>query len=598
MSDPETEDVSVEEVPGDGAMVETPDEGGSPTKRRRSPIQQAAQPRSLQEIREIANILYDSGFFSDIRNASQATAKILAGAELGLDPMESMRSVHAFDGKTSLHYSQILSLIRRSEKYDYEILESTEQKASIKFFRHARGEWREEGTQEWTIEDAKQAGLAGKKNWSNYPRAMLLGRAATEGQRKYCPDVGGGPLYVPEELGAEVDEDGRAVAPPKSSGGAVSGRASGTQTSSGGQGADRHLKERELDDSDRWAGISPDGKKRLRKIDMWLLDADVGEELESRIEKVEDSISDPSTTLAGYVRHLVANHQQRGQASGGYPSENQIGLLYGIADEGFDDDSIDRLVKQGWGFDSKADIPSREVFEQVGFQLQDPHYASKYSRDPDTRDMEFEGEEPAAGDGLRQDAEEYEEIDYTQRIEDLDQWLETRPIASDDEDVTVLEEALTHIQEKISGWPKDEKRRARAAVLPHSARYQIQHHGYEALEDLRGWVEEKRGDLPDEAVDEAIGVLETEAEALAPSTGEQAAEAMLSGETALGGDEPDGTPLPDDFPGRDELLEEGLETVEAVRDFDDELETIYGIGKVTASHIRNTLDEIGGNASF
>jgi hypothetical protein len=69
---------------------------------------------------------------------------------------------------------------------------------------------------------------------------------------------------------------------------------------------------------------------------------------------------------------------------------------------------------------------------------------------------------------------------------------------------------------------------------------------------------------------------------------------MKNGETALG--EADGsTPLPDDFPGRDELIEEGLETVEAVRDYDDELEAIHGIGKVTGSHIRNTLDKMNGH---
>jgi hypothetical protein len=40
---------------------------------------------------------------------------------------------------------------------------------------------------------------------------MLFSRALTNGARWYTPDVFGGPVYTPDELGAEVDAEGNAV---------------------------------------------------------------------------------------------------------------------------------------------------------------------------------------------------------------------------------------------------------------------------------------------------------------------------------------------------------------------------------------------------
>lgn len=338
-----------------------------------------------------------------------------------------------------------------------------------------------------------------------------------------------------------------------------------------------HITDRDLDENDRWTGASPDGKKRLRKIDMWLLDADPGEDLDQRIQKVEDSISKPSTTLAGYVRHLIENHRERQNGSGSYPSENQIGLLYGIADENFDDDAIDRLVKQGWGFESKADIPSREVFEHIGFQLQDAHYASKFGRDPDTKDA-FE-EETGADDGMS----------YAEKVDEIGDWLRSEPSEN-------LRAALEQVATKIEDWPDRHKKSARAVALPFAARDRIRELGYEAADSVEQWVRKQGEDLAESDVERAVEALEDEAEALAPSTGEQAAEAMQDGETALEGDEtdqPNGTPLPEDFPGKSKLEASGITTVEAAAEQLGELEKIDGIGKVTASHIRNSIDSNG-----
>ena len=110
-------------------------------------------------------------------------------------------------------------------KYDYRIAKLDSTACTIAFKQRvgvgALGTgWEDLGEFTYGIEDAKRAGLLDKKNkdgspnnWTKYPQNMLFARAISSGTRLYCPDVFNGNLvYVPEELGAQVDEDGEPVA--------------------------------------------------------------------------------------------------------------------------------------------------------------------------------------------------------------------------------------------------------------------------------------------------------------------------------------------------------------------------------------------------
>ena len=58
---------------------------------------------------------------------------------------------------------------------------------------------------------AEEAGLLGKDVWKKYPASMLKSRAITQCARDACEEALFGLHYTPEELGAEVDEDGVVV---------------------------------------------------------------------------------------------------------------------------------------------------------------------------------------------------------------------------------------------------------------------------------------------------------------------------------------------------------------------------------------------------
>lgn len=162
---------------------------------------------------KLAHVFHQSGLFKDIRDEAQAVVKIVYGAELGLQPMQSMMGVYIVDGKPSLAAATIATLIKRSGRYTFRVTRHEAEACEIVFYERAGTAWEAVGVSSFTLADAQAAGLAGKGPWKQYPRNMLWARALTNGARWYCADVFGGPVYTPEEFGAAVDEDGVPLPP-------------------------------------------------------------------------------------------------------------------------------------------------------------------------------------------------------------------------------------------------------------------------------------------------------------------------------------------------------------------------------------------------
>lgn len=160
-----------------------------------------ARPSNLDDTMRLAETFCRSGFFSDAREAAQAVVKIIAGQELGFGPMASMTGVHVIKGKVALSSNLLGAAIKRSGRYDYRVIVLTDDRAELAFFENGQ----QVGASAFTMDDAKRAGLLSNQTWKSYPRNMLLARALSNGARWYCPDVFGGAIYTPDELGAAVD---------------------------------------------------------------------------------------------------------------------------------------------------------------------------------------------------------------------------------------------------------------------------------------------------------------------------------------------------------------------------------------------------------
>lgn len=161
----------------------------------------AVREYSLPDIKGIANHFAESGFFKDAADVSKAFVKILAGQELGIGPMQSMSGFHVIQGKTAMSATLVGALIKRSGRYDYRVQVLDDQSCNLVFFENGE----EVGQSSFSMSEAQTAGLTSNPTWKKFPRNMLLSRALTNGARWFCPDVFGGAVYTPDELGAQVD---------------------------------------------------------------------------------------------------------------------------------------------------------------------------------------------------------------------------------------------------------------------------------------------------------------------------------------------------------------------------------------------------------
>ena len=140
------------------------------------------------------------------RKASDIVAAGLAGRAYGWDVMTSMRQFHVIEGTASLRPESMLGLVRQA---GHSV--TVEHEPGTAVARGKRADTGDEHVASFTMADAEAAGLADKRNWKQYQESMLTWRAVAKWCRVLFPDVVLGAGYVPEELGAEVGEQGDVI---------------------------------------------------------------------------------------------------------------------------------------------------------------------------------------------------------------------------------------------------------------------------------------------------------------------------------------------------------------------------------------------------
>jgi len=165
--------------------------------------------QNYTDLENVAKAMVSSGYFTDSTKISQAIVKIMAGREIGLGRLSSMNGIHIIQGKPAFGANIMAGKVKSSGRYNYRVTEMTDAVCTIEFMEYLNGNWITTGTSSFSIADAKKAGT---KNLDKFPRNMLFARAMSNGVRWYCPDVmNGSVVYTPEELGADVDQDGNVI---------------------------------------------------------------------------------------------------------------------------------------------------------------------------------------------------------------------------------------------------------------------------------------------------------------------------------------------------------------------------------------------------
>lgn len=166
----------------------------------------------LDEIQRWGKVFIASGIFKGEGDPNarmaQAIIKIQYGQELGLPPFAAMDGIDIIDGRPAPNAGLTAALVKRSGKYDFRITESNNRGCHLEWTEHGSVV----GVSSFVEDDARAAGLLGKRNWQSYPVDMYFSRALTRGARRFCADLFLGSVYTPEELGRD-DVPGAAVEP-------------------------------------------------------------------------------------------------------------------------------------------------------------------------------------------------------------------------------------------------------------------------------------------------------------------------------------------------------------------------------------------------
>ena len=161
-------------------------------------VRDGFQPQTFAELMSVAETVAKSELVPAAFRGKPANivVAIMAGRELGLGAMQSLRLIYVIEGKPVMSADGAVALALSSphcERWDY--IESTDRVCTIETQRKGSAPARFS----FTIEQAQQAGIANKNTWKQYPQAMLRARCAMITARAVYPDLLAGVYGEDEE---------------------------------------------------------------------------------------------------------------------------------------------------------------------------------------------------------------------------------------------------------------------------------------------------------------------------------------------------------------------------------------------------------------
>lgn len=132
-------------------------------------------------------------------NPGDSTAAIMAGDELGLSPLASLRSIYVIHGTPSMYAKTMVALV---QSRGHEVWTESTSDAAVVVCGRRRGSDKVERA-EWKIERARKAGYTSNQKYASNPQEMLYAKAASEVCKKIASDV---LLGIPAAEDVELEE--------------------------------------------------------------------------------------------------------------------------------------------------------------------------------------------------------------------------------------------------------------------------------------------------------------------------------------------------------------------------------------------------------
>lgn len=164
-------------------------------------------PQTYEGKLQMAGALAKSGLIPTGLNTPEKVFVALQwGHELGLSPMVAVNNVAVINGKPTLSADIMAAVVKRSPEYGgIKWIEMSETRAECEITRILPNGEKEVQKSSFSMQDAQNAGLAGRDNWKKYPKRMLKHRCLSYGLKDMFPDILAG-LYTPEEMESVSDE--------------------------------------------------------------------------------------------------------------------------------------------------------------------------------------------------------------------------------------------------------------------------------------------------------------------------------------------------------------------------------------------------------
>jgi hypothetical protein len=145
--------------------------------------------QTMDQAQALAKTLAPSALLPDSLRGKPGDVLIvlLTGAELGLGPMQSLRSLAVVKGKAVMSADLMLALVKKSPACEYLVM--TDYGPERVTFKTKRKGDPSETVVAFSKADAERAGLWGVNTWKAYPQSMLKARAASAICRSVYPDV-------------------------------------------------------------------------------------------------------------------------------------------------------------------------------------------------------------------------------------------------------------------------------------------------------------------------------------------------------------------------------------------------------------------------
>lgn len=168
-----------------------------------------AHAEAMQTAKQLADALCETDLVPQTYRGKpgNGAAAILYGAELGLNPIQSLQQIFVVHGSPAIFARTAVALLKSRAGIVVQTISSNDDSVTVSATDPSTGQVE---TSTWDIKRAERAGYTGNKKYSTDPQAMLYAKAAMEVCRKIAPDVLLGIPYSREELELE-----QAVAAPR-----------------------------------------------------------------------------------------------------------------------------------------------------------------------------------------------------------------------------------------------------------------------------------------------------------------------------------------------------------------------------------------------